>query len=228
MLVNEGKILTALQHRRLHETKGYGSTYRETAPLDDRLLAACGRLMAALKYTGVAMVEFRVDPETNDWSLIEVNGRFWGSLPLAAAAGIDFPLHLFELLVVGQTKFSQDYRTGVRSRALTNDLRWMWRRMTKGQTACPINDANQQGWAINQVPLRHVAQAIVRGMTFRDHVDTFSSSDIWPAISELRQLGIAVQVSLRSRMPMLWGRLLGCTFHRNRHHDRRGAVGAFD
>ena len=35
---------------------------------------------ALVDYTGVAMVEFKVELKTGRWALIEVNARFWGSL----------------------------------------------------------------------------------------------------------------------------------------------------
>ncbi len=50
-----------------------------------------GALMAALRWTGVAMVEFKHDPATGRSWLMEINGRFWGSIQLAIAAGVDFP-----------------------------------------------------------------------------------------------------------------------------------------
>lgn len=36
------------------------------------------------------MVEFRVDPRTDQPKLMEVNPRLWGSLPLSICAGVDF------------------------------------------------------------------------------------------------------------------------------------------
>src|SRR5216684_4098791 len=91
VLANEGKILTAFQHQRVHEPLlGGGSSYRRVVPLHPELLEATRRLMRALDYTGVAMVEFKLDPATGRFVLIEINGRFWGSLPLALSAGADF------------------------------------------------------------------------------------------------------------------------------------------
>jgi protein-tyrosine-phosphatase len=43
------------------------------------------------------MVEFRHDSATGDTALMEVNGRFWGSLPLNTVAGVDFPLYAWQL-----------------------------------------------------------------------------------------------------------------------------------
>jgi len=43
------------------------------------------------------MVEFRHDGATGETALMEVNGRFWGSLPLNTVAGVDFPLYAWQL-----------------------------------------------------------------------------------------------------------------------------------
>ena len=42
------------------------------------------------------MVEFKTDNQTGEPVLMEVNGRFWGSLQLATDAGVDFPRLLLE------------------------------------------------------------------------------------------------------------------------------------
>ena len=45
------------------------------------------------------MVEFKVGPEGAH--LMEINGRIWGSLPLAVRAGMDFPARLADLFLDG-------------------------------------------------------------------------------------------------------------------------------
>src|SRR5919201_817829 len=99
LLAEEGRTLMAFQHRRLHEVpiSGGASSLREGVPRDAELLGQAPRLLHALRWTGLAMVEFRVGPEGP--VLMEVNGRIWGSLPLAVKSGVDFPLRLLELHV---------------------------------------------------------------------------------------------------------------------------------
>ena len=201
LIAREGKILAALQHRRLHETVGHGSTYRETVELDPRLLNACERLMEALSYTGVAMVEFRVDPDSGEWALLEVNGRFWGSLPLATAAGMDFPLFLYQMLVEGQTKFQQEYQVGVRSRALARDVRWLWRRAACRFRANSVSHGDDMGWTPNLRPWRRVLFDTLRGFCGLDHIDTFAWDDPGPTAGELARFVSDALVSLRSRLP---------------------------
>ena len=41
------------------------------------------------------MVEYRHDPSTGRCCLMEINGRFWGSLQLAIDAGVDFVERFF-------------------------------------------------------------------------------------------------------------------------------------
>src|SRR5207302_298489 len=53
------------------------------------------KLLEALDWTGLAMVEFKVGAD--GVRLMEINGRIWGSLPLAVRSGVDFPAMLAEL-----------------------------------------------------------------------------------------------------------------------------------
>lgn len=82
------------QHRRIHEwpPEGGVSTLCETLPdgAFAEQMALSERLLAAIGWQGPAMVEYRHDPATGNFWLMEVNGRFWGSLPLATAANAWF------------------------------------------------------------------------------------------------------------------------------------------
>ena len=93
-LARDGEALLEFQHERLHEwpPEGGGSTLCRSVPLtehaDQRALSRA--LLQRLKWTGVAMVEYRFDPATKSYVFMEINGRFWGSLPLAISAGVPF------------------------------------------------------------------------------------------------------------------------------------------
>lgn len=121
-----GAIQYAFAHTRVHEPRaGGGSSYRVACALDPELLNACEKLCHATHYDGVGMFEFKRNPDTQQWILIEVNARFWGSLPLAIYAGIDFPAHYAKHLLnkfEPQDEINTDYRVGARARSLTNDL----------------------------------------------------------------------------------------------------------
>lgn len=99
LLMSGGEVLTSFQHRRLSENPPSGgvAVVAISEPVDPKLLDYSTRLLRALEWDGVAMVEFRHDAATGETALMEVNGRFWGSLPLNAAAGVDFPLYAWQL-----------------------------------------------------------------------------------------------------------------------------------
>ena len=69
------------------------------------------------------MIEFKVDNRTGIPNLLEINGRLWGSLPLAVAAGVDFPWLAWELATTGHTDQVTDYAVGTRCRNLVGDAR---------------------------------------------------------------------------------------------------------
>jgi ATP-grasp in the biosynthetic pathway with Ter operon len=106
---------------------GGASSLRESVPLDPVLLEHAMRLLGELRWTGLAMVEFRSTPDGPE--LMEVNGRVWGSLPLAVRSGMDFPARLADLLLDGPppagTAPATTYRVGVRARNLRLETTWI-------------------------------------------------------------------------------------------------------
>jgi predicted ATP-grasp superfamily ATP-dependent carboligase len=93
-LVNQGKIELVSQHQRVHEwpPEGGSSTLCQALPLDQHqaCMERSKALLQKLNWQGVAMVEYRYDEFTNQYNFMEINGRFWGSLPLAYYSGVSF------------------------------------------------------------------------------------------------------------------------------------------
>lgn len=120
----EGKVYAAFAHVRVAEPKqGGGSSYRKSIALDAELLKATEAICAHTKLTGVAMFEYRRNLSTNEWILVEVNARFWGSLPLAVFAGVDFPALYVDYLVKDIIPNPvMKYRSDVYARALISDI----------------------------------------------------------------------------------------------------------
>jgi predicted ATP-grasp superfamily ATP-dependent carboligase len=129
LLMYQGQPLAAFQHKRLREVpiNGGASAFRESMPLDPVLYDYSIRLLQALNWTGLAMVEFKVGPAGA--KLMEINGRVWGSLPLAVRSGVDFPARLAELYLDGppqtQANGHTGYALGVRARNLELDMLWI-------------------------------------------------------------------------------------------------------
>src|SRR5205807_469712 len=118
------------------------------------------------------------DPTNESWVLIEINGRFWGSLPLSLAADIDFPYALWRLLVDGRNEFANQYRTNIYCRNVKRDLKWMWLNLRADRTD-PV---------LATLPLPHVATEITNAVRLREHTDEFTIDDPWPGIAEFAQL----------------------------------------
>ena len=127
VLMNRGRLRAAFAHRRLREKPPSGgvSVLSESIGLDPKLLEHAERILEALKWHGVAMVEFKHDSRDGVTKLLEINGRFWGSLQLAVDSGVDFPYLLYRLAVDGDIDPVFTYRVGVRLRWWLGDLDWL-------------------------------------------------------------------------------------------------------
>lgn len=120
----DGIILARFAHRRLREKPPSGgvSVYRESISLPADALRYAETLLDKLDWNGVAMVEFKVDRASGVPYLMEMNGRFWGSLQLAIDAGVDFPRLLAEAALGHMSDTVATGRPGVRLRWLLGDL----------------------------------------------------------------------------------------------------------
>jgi predicted ATP-grasp superfamily ATP-dependent carboligase len=120
LLIRKGEVLAEFAHRRIREKPPSGgvSVYRESIHADPRLVESSRALLNLFDWEGVAMVEYKIDARSGTPYLMEVNGRFWGSLQLAIDAGVDFPVLLLRAARGGKVTRPR-YRAGVRSR-------WWW------------------------------------------------------------------------------------------------------
>jgi hypothetical protein len=90
-------------------------------PLPRSLASAVQRLISQLGWWGLAEVQFIVNDD-GDAHLIDMNGRFFGSLALTAAAGINLP-HAWLTLATGQPVALKPARPFARYQWLEGDLR---------------------------------------------------------------------------------------------------------
>lgn len=92
-LWQDGQWQVKFAHKRLRslDPMGGASCLRQSIDLPSDMAGYAEKLMAELKWQGPAMVEFKLDKPDGSPKLMEINGRFWGSLALAIASGVDFP-----------------------------------------------------------------------------------------------------------------------------------------
>lgn len=119
-----GQLVRVTVQRRLrsYPPEGGASTYRETVA-DPELISKADRLLSSIGWSGgVAMVEFRVDEQTGEPVLMEINPRLWGSLALSVYAGVEFPFYLYQQATGTPIERDLDYLIGVRARDVFTDV----------------------------------------------------------------------------------------------------------
>jgi len=95
LLCKNGQTLASFCHERVREKPPWGgvSTVSRTITLPHEIIEGAKRLMERFSWDGVAMVEFKWCPNSKKSYIMEVNARYWGSLRLACAAGLDLPYY---------------------------------------------------------------------------------------------------------------------------------------
>ena len=141
-LFDHGRPTALFAHRRIREKPPAGgvSVLRESIELPKAMAEYAVRLLQKVGWHGVAMVEFKVERETGIPRLMEINGRFWGSLQLALDAGINFPFLLYQLATGEPVAIaSTGYRVGVKSRWLLGDLDHLLLRLFKADSSLRLS-----------------------------------------------------------------------------------------
>ncbi|WP_284012452.1 ATP-grasp domain-containing protein [Halobaculum litoreum] len=136
VLADAGEVLLHFQEERVRTYPDSGGSSTLLRPLrDDDMLAAAETVIGALEWTGPAMVEFMRRPDGSH-ALIEVNGRYWGSVPFAIQSGVDVPWQHYRLLR-GLDVDATDYTRPVPlfHRLLYGDLKWLAEQVRAGNPA---------------------------------------------------------------------------------------------
>jgi predicted ATP-grasp superfamily ATP-dependent carboligase len=170
----EPKAACAIKVTRTLPVTGGNSVLRESVAADPTLLRCASDLLKKLNWHGIAEVEFRIDSRDSTAKLMEINGRFWGSMNVAIESGLDFPYLMYLLAKGEQVRPTFKYRLGVKFRWLNADsenLRFTLKGEPKLIYIGPPNKLN----------------AILRFLQFfeRDlHYDGFTLSDPLPFFTD--------------------------------------------
>ena len=198
VLMKDGQAHYTFQHRRVHEwpPEGGFSSMCESLPGDAHgaLMAQSVALLRELRWEGIAMVEYRYDPHTNEAALMEVNGRFWGSLPLAWHAGARFPSMMHTLWGRGEPLAPTPYKSGVRCRYMIPETKRLLR-ILFGQHK--IADKS-----LRFARLPELAGYLVQFVRPRSTYYVFTLQDTRPFFSDLGQM-------LKKAGGALWTRVSG-------------------
>ncbi|HEX8401243.1 MAG TPA: carboxylate--amine ligase [Allosphingosinicella sp.] len=131
-VMHRGAATLRFQHRRLHEwpPEGGVSTLCESvdAGAHPDLMARSEALLREIGWEGPAMVEYRHDERSGRAVLMEINGRFWGSLPLTAQAGALFGVATYCALGLDLAMpLVPSYKAGLRCRFMIAETRRLCR-----------------------------------------------------------------------------------------------------
>lgn len=88
----KGNIMARFMHYRLHEVPWEGGVSSlRSSWWHEKIYQDALTRVGQLDWNGVSMFEYRWDQSTDQFFLMELNARFWGSLHLPIHAGVDFP-----------------------------------------------------------------------------------------------------------------------------------------
>jgi predicted ATP-grasp superfamily ATP-dependent carboligase len=117
LLFNRGEPRAALTQKRIRTYPSTGGVGIQNQTTDEpELKDQAVRLLRALKWHGPAQVEFKIDSRDGLPKLMEVNGRYWGTLDLSRRAGIDFAFLACRLALDGDIDPVVEYEVGVTAR----------------------------------------------------------------------------------------------------------------
>lgn len=120
-------VYMAAQQAETLSPEPFGASGRaRTVPLDAELEEWVMRLLACLHWWGLAELQFVVSAEGVP-HLIDFNGRFYGSMALTTAAGVDLP-NAWLAAAMGEPVSVGMPREGIRYQWLEGDLRRAWGR----------------------------------------------------------------------------------------------------
>jgi len=127
LFIVDGELLAycGCIHHRSTPPLGGVSAMRESFAAPEELLNAAVSLATTIGVEGPSEVEFRRDANGRPL-LMEINARLAGTLENAIHSGVNFPLMMWQWGTGQPIEPVKSYRTGVRTRWLAGDLRWLW------------------------------------------------------------------------------------------------------
>ncbi|QGP79595.1 carboxylate--amine ligase [Sphingobium sp. CAP-1] len=184
LYMEKGRATLHFQHRRLHEwpPEGGVSTYCRAEPefAHHEQMALSEKLLRALDWDGPAMVEYRYEADSGTYWLMEVNGRFWGSLPLARYCGAHFAWEAYRRVVLGQTDPAPPPRDDLRARYMVPETKRLARILfAPGRIGDPF---------FRRRPLHDLAAYLVDFLDPRARYYVFSRADMRPWLRDMAQM----------------------------------------
>jgi len=175
VLCDSGRVVARFAHERLRDTRptGSGSSLRRSVEPEARLVGPAERLLAEMRWHGPAMVEFK-DEGSGEPTLMEVNGRFWGSLQLGVDAGVNFPVLWAAILRGEKVAHEGGYAAGV-------TLRWLWGDFKRFLF---IVRGRPEGYAGDYPTRAEGLRELFGPQPAGTRLEAYRAGDPWPAVGE--------------------------------------------
>lgn len=180
-LFDRDRHLALFSHRRLLEKPPSGgvSVLSESTALDEEMVDSAGKLLSEVGWEGIAMVEFKRDKRDGRAKLMEINGRFWGSLQLAVSSGMDFPaLNLDYYLGRKPASLLSGFTAGYRLKWFFGLLDHLVTRLKNSEPSLNLPPGSPARWQV-------VRELLKRGDGSTSY-DVYDPMDLKPFLSEAR------------------------------------------
>ena len=181
LFIVNGELLAYCGCLALRTTPPLGgvSAMRESIPVPADLLEAAVNLATTIGVEGPSEVEFRRDANGRPL-LMEINARLAGTLENAVNSGVNFPLMIWQWGTGQPIEPVKSYRTGVRTRWLAGDARWLW------------DGAMRPGRPDSVTPARGLWTFTSEFFRTR-HYDFVDRYDMRPAVAEIRDTAAIIR-----------------------------------
>ncbi len=181
-LFDQDRHLVLFSHRRLLEKPPSGgvSVLSESIAVENDMVEASRKLLSNVHWTGIAMVEFKRDVRDGRPKLMEINGRFWGSLQLAISSGVDFPELCLDYYLGKKKIFTMpDYTVGHKLKWSFGILDHMIIRLKKRHTSQNLHPEVFTIW--------QVAKELLEFGSLNSSSDVFDIRDLMPFVAESKE-----------------------------------------
>ncbi len=192
-LYDEGEVVTTCGK---HQLRGYSyagntSVARRTTAIPD--LEEAGRsLLDALDWHGPASVQFVRDEETGEFTLLEINPRFWVSLSCPIEAGVDFAYDYWRLATGQPVSAPATYETGVTTHLLRGELVYL------------LSILREENPVIEPPPLSAAAAEVASSVLRHPNFEYLEATDPGPFVRDVQNtvaeaIGLARELSVPRR-----------------------------
>ncbi|GGN88308.1 MULTISPECIES: ATP-grasp domain-containing protein [Haloarcula] len=177
-LYDEGDCVLTTQKalRRGYKYPRGPSIYHEAVDIPDLREAALA-LLDELEWHGPASVGFIRHEETGAFKMLEINPRFWSSMPCDHHAGVDYPLYYWHLANGVSGPFHPQYTPGTASHLL------------RGEAVHLLSVVTETYPFVPRPSLGRTAAATLSSLVTQPHFDVLDRDDPGPFVRDLWNTG---------------------------------------